>query len=72
MDILVFKTSVQTDEDVDQVQNILNTIGSISEWNFDLEDCDNILRIVANSRISAQKVEQLLNNAGISCCELED
>lgn len=72
MDILVFKTSVQTDEHIYRVQTILNTIESVIEWSFDLDDCDNILRIVTGSNIPAQRVEQLLNDAGISCRELED
>jgi hypothetical protein len=71
MDVLVFKTNVSNEQHVDQVHRILNTVQVIREWNFDLDDCDNILRVVA-SGLSARTVEELLNAAGISCKELGD
>jgi hypothetical protein len=71
MDVLVFKTDVKNEQHVDQVQSILNTVQAIREWNFDLDDCDNILRVVANG-LPARRVEELLNAAGISCKELGD
>ena len=70
MEVLVFKTSVVTDEHVDQAQRILNAIEHISEWNFDLDDCDKILRVVGNDQLSPNKVAELLFAAGISCQEL--
>ena len=70
MEVLVFKTNVVTDEHVDQAQKILNAVEYISEWNFDLDDCDKILRVVASEQLSAGKVAELLFEAGISCQEL--
>ncbi|HXI00965.1 MAG TPA: hypothetical protein VNI52_11915 [Sphingobacteriaceae bacterium] len=71
MDVLVFKTNVINARHATQVKGILNTVQSIRKWNFDLDDCDNILRIV-DSDISAQEVEDLLGAAGIFCKELAD
>ncbi|HEY0667130.1 MAG TPA: hypothetical protein VGD22_03075 [Sphingobacteriaceae bacterium] len=71
MDVLVFKTNVVNEQHVDRVQRILNTIQAIREWNFDLDDCDNILRVVSTG-LPARRIEELLNAEGISCKELGD
>ena len=70
MDILIFSTSVEKPEQVNEVKPLLTSVPAISGWNFDLEDCDNILRIEAND-ISPRYIESLLEAAGFSCRELE-
>jgi hypothetical protein len=70
MDILIFTTNVEKPEDVSRIKPILTTIATIKDWSFDLEDCDKILRIVANS-ISPRHIELLLQKAGFNCRELE-
>jgi cell fate (sporulation/competence/biofilm development) regulator YmcA (YheA/YmcA/DUF963 family) len=70
MDVLVFSTSVKQQKQVSRVSTLLTKIPTITQWNFDLEDCDNILRIVATG-LSAQYVETLLQKAGIHCQELQ-
>jgi len=69
MDVLVFKTSVQEPKQVNKVQTLLTKIPTIQNWNFDLEDCDNILRIVSNG-LSPRQIETVLQKAGIGCEEL--
>ncbi len=69
MEILVFKTSVYKRTQVNQVRILLESIPAIIKWNFDLEDCDNILRIVAN-QLSAHQIESVLQTAGFTCQEL--
>jgi len=70
MDILVFVTNVADKIAVRRVKPLLTAIPAISDWNFDLDDCDRILRIVAND-LSPRKVETLLQTAGFACYELE-
>jgi len=70
MDILIFTTSVEKPEQVSQVKPLLTSVPAITGWNFDLEDCDNILRIEAEN-ISPRYFESLLQTAGYSCTELE-
>jgi hypothetical protein len=70
MDILVFVTNVADKMAVKKVKPLLTAIPAIADWNFDLEDCDRILRIVAND-LSPRKVESLLQTAGFACYELE-
>jgi hypothetical protein len=69
MDVLVFKTSVQQLTQVNQVKTLFTTMPAIQNWNFDLEDCDNILRIESDG-LSPRYVESVLQQAGIVCEEL--
>jgi len=70
MDVLVFVTSVRDRKAVNRVQPLLSSVPAIAQWNFDLEDCDHILRVVSD-RLSPRKVESLLHSAGFDCYELE-
>jgi hypothetical protein len=70
MDVLVFVTSVSEPEQVSKVSPLLTSVRAIEDWNFDLEDCDRILRVVANG-ISPRYIEILMQNAGFNCMELE-
>ena len=45
-------------------------IKEIEQWNFDLEDCDNILRIVAD-KLDTTNVINLLTALGFDCKELD-
>lgn len=70
MDVLIFVTNVKRPEHVSEVRPLLTAVPAINQWNFDLEDCDNILRIEAND-VSPRYIESLLNTAGFDCRELE-
>lgn len=70
--VLVFKTSVTTGRQVKKLRPLLNRLmGQHGEWNFDLEDCDRILRVEALS-VQATAVIEHLRLAGFACAELED
>ncbi|MBC7915333.1 MAG: hypothetical protein H7Y07_14555 [Pyrinomonadaceae bacterium] len=71
MNILVFKTSVTAAEQIIQVSPLLDSVPTIKHWNFDLDDCDNILRIVSNN-LDPEAIEALLQTAGYQCQELLD
>ncbi len=70
MEVLVFKTSVSKQTQINKVRSLLKSIPAIDKWNFDLDDCDNILRIVAD-RLCARQVEAVLQTAGFDCRELQ-
>ncbi len=70
MEILVFKTSVQNHESVNQLTPLLNGLAGCGKWNFALDDCDRILRIVSAS-VQPQQAIQLLAFKGYMCEELE-
>ena len=70
--VLVFKTSVTSQSGIDRVKHLLNDLLHENErWNFDLEDCDRILRVEA-FHIKPSKIEEQLKQAGFMCAELPD
>lgn len=69
--VLVFKTSVVTLNDVKSIEPLLNNLlAKTDRWNFDLEDCDKILRIEAEF-VQPYLVIENLSRIGVSCSELE-
>ena len=65
--IYVFKTSVDSPAKFDSAKTLLDKLLPNAAWNFDLEDCDNILRIDSEFEIP----ESLLQNDIFDCVELE-
>ncbi|MDO5981585.1 hypothetical protein [Flavivirga spongiicola] len=68
--IYIFKTSVKTEKDIKKLKPKLDHLASNIKWNFDLEDCDNILRI-ANCEILEDRVVNLLKDYNFECKELD-
>jgi hypothetical protein len=70
MEVLVFKTNVTSKKKVSKVSPLLTSFPNIQQWNFDLDDCDKVLRIVA-TELNPGSVESLLNTAGFDCQVLD-
>jgi hypothetical protein len=68
--IYVFKTSVKNKKSVRQVSVFLDEILQRAKWNFDLADCDRILRIESKTDITAGVINGL-NGLGFDCQELQ-
>ena len=71
MEVLVFKTSVVDQLSVKALKPELDRLAGKGKWNFDLSDCDNILRI-ASEKVDPDNAIQLLDYFGFACAELED
>jgi hypothetical protein len=70
--VLVFRTSITSKAKADSVKPLLdNLMDKYEKWNFDLEDCDNILRVEAVS-VQPFVIINNLKNAGFACEELQD
>ena len=69
MNIYVFKTSIKP-KNVSTVNDLLRTLIPNCNWNFDLEDCDNILRVESRRNI-VELVRLHLRTDGFYCEELE-
>ena len=65
--VYVFKTSVDTKSKLESAVVVLNKLLPNIQWNFDLEDCDNILRIESEIEIT----DLILNYGIFDCIELE-
>ena len=70
MQIEVFRTNVKTKRNADKVISHIKTKLPAGRINFDLEDCDKILRIEAKE-IQVQPIQNLLLELGFTCTPLE-
>jgi hypothetical protein len=71
MEVLVFKTSVKTPQHVKLLKPLLDSTAGKGKWNFALDDCDRILRIVSH-QVNPVAAIRLLQENGYECSELED
>jgi hypothetical protein len=71
MEILVFKTNLETMNHIRKLYPLLKAIQGILKWNIDTEDVDKILR-VETVNVTPGKIEMALRDAGYFCKELED
>ncbi len=70
MEVYIFKTDVKSKKAVKKLSDSLDCLThNLGRWNFDLEDCDKILRIESEYNISKQTIA-LLNSCGHHCDEL--
>ena len=67
----VFKTNVLHKELADQLVSILHGRIDFCKVNFDLEDCDKILR-VEGEQICVETIIEILNTHGLQCEVLTD
>jgi hypothetical protein len=68
--VYVFRTSVKTESDILKLEPRIDGLTTDMKWNFDLEDCENILRI-DSSTISPKMIIELLHEFNYECEELE-
>jgi hypothetical protein len=70
--VWIFKTSVTTKNEVQQLTLLLDSlVHPEGRWTFDLEDCDKVLRIEC-SNLSMTKLIDDMNRKGFLCEELLD
>ena len=67
----VFKTNVQQHEQADQLASVLRGRFDFCKINFDLDDCDKILR-VEGKHICVETIIEILNTRGLRCEVLPD
>lgn len=68
---MVFKTTISEAIEIDKIKQALDQlINAQGKWNFDLEDCDNILRVESNN-VSPKNISNILLTNGFDCVELE-
>lgn len=68
--ILIFKTSVTTKKAAKSISPLLHKLLSNAIWNFDLNDCDNILRIDTKENV-ANEIITAMRGSGFTCEELD-
>lgn len=68
--IEIFKTNVQSQTDTTIIIKNIQEYFHDHQINFDLEDCDKILRIEAN-KIESDKIIELVNILSFDCIKLD-
>ena len=66
MQVLVFKTNLNSHRHVRKVEPVLDMHPHIMRWNVDLHDCDKILRIETEA-LQETEVEKMLLQEGYYC-----
>ena len=69
--VLVFKTNLTYQKDVERISTELDKQEGIIKWNVDLSDVDNVLRI-ESSKIQPVQIINIIAAAGYNCEELTD
>ncbi len=70
--VLVFKTNIENLKQAESMRPALNSLMKENDkWNFDLEDCDNILRVESLS-IAIEAIQSVFSAKGYQCEELPD
>lgn len=70
MMIEIFKTDVKNKQLAAKITQLISTLFPVQSINFDLADCDRVLRIEGTD-LNNQEVIKIVNSFGHSCTELE-
>ena len=66
--IVVFKTSVNKKKEAFRLKPKLDSVSD--QWNFDLSDCDRILRVKLRHKEEIALIQNVMLSAGFTCNEL--
>jgi len=71
MNILVFKTDIDSDYDLEGVDELLSGYETVVQWNVDREDVDKVLRVESTVN-NGSLLQQRMSEAGYLCVEMAD
>ena len=71
IDILIFKTNIMDEYDVEKIASLMTEDHRIKKWNIDLQDSDKVLRI-ESQHLREHEVIACIRKAGYRCEELND
>lgn len=69
--VFIYKTDIDTPQDVAQLEPILNKCSNIVRWSVDTEDVDKVLRIESTAD-NADETVRSVTTAGYRCEELDN
>lgn len=70
--ILVFRSNIDNSQKARLVCNRILKMDGVLKANVDLDDWENIVRVVCDERIRARQIEKEAAQLGFFCTELED
>ena len=66
MQIFVLKTNIDSDENINIVQSLMQMHPLVIDWHIDREDIDKVMRIEAQSNIKEEDIIHLLTQYGVA------
>ena len=69
MDIFIFRTTINTDSDIQAIASEIEKLPGVSRWTVDLDDCDKVLRVVGGEMAA---IREVVEKQGYMCEELPD
>lgn len=67
--ISIYKTNIENSSQIQLLKKELDVLLGEENWNFDLEDCDKILRVETDSNLS-KEITKILKSNGFEVTEL--
>lgn len=67
--ISIYKTNIENSSQIQLLKKELDTLLGEENWNFDLDDCDRILRVETDSSLS-NEITYILKSNGFEVTEL--
>lgn len=68
--VLVFRSNIDTDQNVALACRELLKLSGVHQATIDLDDWENVLRVVCDPVIHSDDIEKEVNNLGFECEEL--
>ncbi len=69
--VIIFKTNIETEQDLNRVAIFLSTEPHIRKWSVDREDIDHVLRVEAEG-LDQLTIKKSVEYAGFLCEDLVD
>ena len=69
--VMVFQTSLEDENDIRRAEFVLNNHHHIYRWTVDLEDWEKVLKVEADRNVSYQEIERKISLLGYQCKELD-
>lgn len=70
MQLLIYKTNINTPQKVASIQELFEETKGIFKFTVDLEDVDNVLRIEASDLIKEEELLNQVTKKGFMCSDL--
>lgn len=71
MGVYVFQTDISSASLFDVIMSLFNSHPHIIQWSVDIEDIDNVLRVISNMEIE-QEIIKMVEGSGFECNPLPD
>ena len=72
MTLLIFKTDIKSKKKIETIHSLFKKLSSITNWNIDTQDIDNVLRIETTGQLKEQELISLIQTQGFYCESLPD